>query len=516
MTATTALDPTDLLREAIAPLGSLTPSQPQGQVHVYVRISKDEADDVHGCIRQAVQQLRYCQSKGLEPITDPDTGLPVFMDNDLSASEFATKPRPSYDRMIAAITAGGPRCILITHLERLTRMPEQLEALLKLTRGGHTLWLHSLSHGPLDMANGDNQAILRVMVTFAAQQSAATSRRLKAANQHHRDEGYAHSGNAHFGYVKGGPGGLSVDRYLAGVIQQTAQDMLNGARLADIARTWNHLGVPRAKKGPGGWTGSQVRSTLESPTLSGWVHHQGEKLHKGKWTPILDDDTHGALLQVLAENSRKYKGGAARRLTAWTGILICEKCQTPMNQSGPAHKRIFRCDPQKGGCGKRGINAPKATAALTAWLLEQFREGGLEKLLAQVDPAEVEQARAEVARIQRLQDEADELREDGTWTLGKYRTEYRRLTTELQQASQALGRAQAKVLKVDEAPPVTLAEWEALPPARQWQAVKLLVSHVVVGDRTTARRNVWDPARMVIHPTHDGEPIRLGQEAPAV
>lgn len=53
-----------------------------------------------------------------------------FEDNDSSA--YSGKPRPAYDRMLAAVEAGAVDAIVTWHNDRLHRSPKELEAFIDL------------------------------------------------------------------------------------------------------------------------------------------------------------------------------------------------------------------------------------------------------------------------------------------------------------------------------------------------------------------------------------------------
>ena len=93
-------------------------------IALYARISQDnagESENVHIQLRE-----------GEEYVEDNDGTVSLrFKDNDVSASKFSKKPRPDYERLLAAIERGQVEVIVVTEMTRLYR---RLEELLDLVR----------------------------------------------------------------------------------------------------------------------------------------------------------------------------------------------------------------------------------------------------------------------------------------------------------------------------------------------------------------------------------------------
>jgi site-specific DNA recombinase len=87
---------------------------------IYVRISADRTGAGLGVARQEEDCRPLCARLGWVVVM-------VFCDNDVSA--YSGKPRPQWDAMLAAITAGEVAC---WHVDRLTRSPRELEDVIDL------------------------------------------------------------------------------------------------------------------------------------------------------------------------------------------------------------------------------------------------------------------------------------------------------------------------------------------------------------------------------------------------
>src|SRR5262245_48888058 len=59
-----------------------------------------------------------------------------FEDNDISASKYARQRRPEYRRMLAQVQTAQRCRIVVAHIDRLYRLPKELEELIDLAESG--------------------------------------------------------------------------------------------------------------------------------------------------------------------------------------------------------------------------------------------------------------------------------------------------------------------------------------------------------------------------------------------
>src|SRR5690606_27127111 len=102
-----------------------------------------------------------------------------------------------------------------------------------------------------------------------------------------------------------------------------------------IARRWTAAGLPSTKTGKA-WTGRGVRNVLVSPRYAGIATYKGREVGRGGWEPILDLETHLALVTRLTDPSRTLGASKAGRKpgSLLSGIALCGKCQAPARGSG--------------------------------------------------------------------------------------------------------------------------------------------------------------------------------------
>jgi site-specific DNA recombinase len=94
-------------------------------IALYARLSKDRS----GLSENVQIQLR----EGEEYVEDNGGSVSLrFKDDDKGASKYSTKPRPDFERLIAAIERGEVEVIVVTEMTRLYRRMEQLLDLIKM------------------------------------------------------------------------------------------------------------------------------------------------------------------------------------------------------------------------------------------------------------------------------------------------------------------------------------------------------------------------------------------------
>ena len=90
---------------------------------LYARISLDVTDQALGVGRQVQDCHALAERKGW-------TVAETFIDNDCSAA--SGKPRPQYQKMMAALADGRLDALVCWDVDRLTRSPRELEDVVDL------------------------------------------------------------------------------------------------------------------------------------------------------------------------------------------------------------------------------------------------------------------------------------------------------------------------------------------------------------------------------------------------
>lgn len=391
----------------------------------YARISKDDLRQGNGVQRQEQGIRTYAEREGWELVD-------VLSDNDLSASKYATKPRPGYERFLHLARSGAVERAVIYRVDRLLRIPTELEALIILVEElGGAFRVEALK-GRLDLTTAEGLKYARDRVNDAAFESDLLSERLRDSFDQHAAAGQPWSVRA-FGYacmslrpcegagcchgqhcdhiprhkrccrIPGCPhDGMTVIEREADLLRQAAAAVKAGESLNMIARGWNTVSVLLMASGhapvlgpQGGkrWSSTNVRSVLTGYRQAGLrVHRRGtdeEAVFPGAWDAILDRGDHEALRRMLLEDpDRKAKHPPRRQ--AFTGIIRAEGGEAMSRDLVRGH-RVYR--PRRhGGVG--------AHVAIRAEPLERFIE---ELLFARAESGNlVERVAARRSQAQRI------------------------------------------------------------------------------------------------------------------
>jgi site-specific DNA recombinase len=338
---------------------------------IYARLSKAETGDLEHVDHQVKLCQDYAEARGIP--TDPSL---IFKDPSLSAWKKRVRRR-EWDALMALAADGAVPGILIYAVDRFTRRPKDLEALIELA-DDHGMLIEGPRSGRLDLSTATGRQQARWMAMQAASESDNTSERVKAGLAREMGKGKPMGAGRSFGFEVGG----MVQRpEEAEVIREVAKKLLDGVAAATIAAELNAKGVRTSR---GGWfTSANLIRMVSRPRNGGHILHRGEVIGairtptkfdaKGKVVettdsePILDKDTYDAV-QALIATRRRGRRPTGRFLL--TGLLHCSECERPMN-GATRHKsgvRVYRCPPQLGGCG-RSIDAKHLEEMVAAYMV---------------------------------------------------------------------------------------------------------------------------------------------------
>jgi len=284
------------------------------QAGVYVRISSDPTGQGLGVARQR----RACERKAVERGWHV---AKVFEDNDVSAS--TGKRRPAYEGMLQAIRDKQIDAVVVWDLDRLTRQPIEIEHFISLA-DKFSVDLASVG-GDIDLATDNGRMFARIKGAVARAEVERKSARQKAANVQRRENGKPPQGRRLFGFSGDG---MSLVDDEAKAVREAADDLIAGKSIHGITRKLNERGFTTTAGNP--WKPTEVRRMLQRPRLAGLVSYEGEVIGKGSFPAIIDEDTHHAILGVLADPGR-HKAGPPRKYVL-SGILTCgvEGCGLPL------------------------------------------------------------------------------------------------------------------------------------------------------------------------------------------
>ncbi|WP_323099831.1 recombinase family protein [Intrasporangium sp. YIM S08009] len=275
---------------------------------VYVRISSDPNGKGLGVARQEKACRERAASLGWDVVA-------VYTDNDVSAS--TGKRRPAYEAMLADLETGVAQAVIVWDLDRLTRRPIEIEHFIDLA-DRKKIALASIG-GDVDLSTDNGRMFARIKGAVARAEVERKSARQRAANDQRAERGDPFTGRRPFGYRDGG---RTVDEAEAQEFRTAVQDLLSGRSLRAIVRGMNDRGAVTTAGNP--WRTTELRRLLLNPRHAGLRVHRGEIFGEGNWPPIIDVDTHRAVVAMLRDPSR-HRAGRPRRYLL-TGVARCGTC----------------------------------------------------------------------------------------------------------------------------------------------------------------------------------------------
>jgi site-specific DNA recombinase len=498
---------------------------------IYTRISEDRQEGA-GVRDQFEDATDLCRRNGW-------TDVVPFEDNDISASRYARKNRPSYRAMLNQIREGKIKRIVVAHIDRLYRQPKELEELIDLADAGR-IEIMSVYSGPVDLSTSDGRAMARIQIAIAAKASEDTSRRVLRAKQRNREAGLHNGGARAFGWAKRtltGPDGtrretwdpMTPDPFEADLIRRAVDDVIAGASLTGIAEQWNADGIAQVHvSGPEPrWTNKTVKTILMSPRHAGLVprsieetDEEGNKRSRivpdgpAAWPAIVDRAKWERCREILEE--REARVSYPRRRSLLTGLLLCGNCgavitsshHTPSPDGTP--RRVWRCS---GNPGKVGMNGKRSCGkvSITAGLLEERIIGATFEAVDNSDLSALIKARAEsdrkaaaimsdIADIdRRIRETEDAYARPGGTPRARYEREMNRLEqakADLEGQYSSLGHT-SFLFRYAGRPGALRAKWDSLSIEQQNAAIREAIGRIAIMPATRKGRVPWDPNRLV-------------------
>ena len=308
---------------------------------MYLRISRDPTGLKAGVKRQREDCLALAEKRGWNVVD-------VLTDNDVSA--WRGKARPAYRRMLAMIATHQVDGVVVWHLDRLVRLPKELEEFFEVCQEAGVTNLASVT-GDIDLGTYDGQFMARILGAVAKKESDDKSRRIRRKAREIAEAGRVGGGGTRpFGYDDDR---VTVREDERPLVVEAADRVLAGESVRGIITDWSRRGIATVTGAE--WRSTTLRRMLLSPRIAGMREHQGEVLGEAEWPAIIDRETHERLRVVLTSPARlKCVPGTARRYLL-TGFLCCGRCGAmlvarPKDDKQRAH--VCAAGADFSGCGK--------------------------------------------------------------------------------------------------------------------------------------------------------------------
>lgn len=293
---------------------------------IYARVSSDPRQ----LGRSVAEQEQECRAVAARNGWDVTR---VFVDNDRSASRYATKERPAFAELIQYIELGAVQALVTWEASRLQRDLAAYVKLRELCWRNGVLW--NYSGRTYDLSRADDRRMSAIDAVMAEGESDQTRERVLRAVRANAERGRPH-GRLTYGYRRVYDPDTRelrsqiVDDAQAAVLSETASRFLAGESFYALAREYETRGTPA----PAGthWHPTNLRRLLMNPAYIGKRVHRGVIVGDADWPAIFTDATWWQLQARLSDPARTTRrDGAVRHLL--TGLAECGTCGEPVRLS---------------------------------------------------------------------------------------------------------------------------------------------------------------------------------------
>lgn len=457
---------------------------------VYTRISSDPNDTGLGVERQLKDCLALAERKGW-------TVGEVFPDNDVSAT--SGRPRPAYERMMAALSDGRLDALVVWDVDRLTRTPRELEDVVDLAeRRGIAL---ASVGGDIDLATPQGRLTARIKGSVAKHETEQLSRRVRAKMAERAAAGAPH-GPVAYGWRReqlvddqgrrlGTRDVLHPEQ--AQVVRNAATALLAGDSLRAITARMNAAGLLSLKGNA--WSTTTLRAVLLRERNAGLVVHHGTVVGSGDWEPILDEDTHRRVVAILSDPSRRTSPPSSAIKYLLSGIARCGVCDGPMRvltQGKDGRKSdTYVCQHAYHVRRVRADLDDMVTAHVLTLLALPDAVGALAR---SDDDGEVQQAREKAAALRARLDLAADAYAEGSIDAQQLARITAKLRPEMDGWEQAARAASNAPDLLDLAVPDIADRWAEVPLARKRAVIDALLDIRVDRATRVGGHNAFDPS----------------------
>jgi site-specific DNA recombinase len=431
---------------------------------IYARQSLDRSGEGAAVERQTADCRKLATSRGWS-ITDTIT------DNDLSAS--TGKPRPGYQRLLAAMRAGALDVVVVWHVDRLTRRLVDLEEVIGLCE--QTGVRLATVTGDLDLSTDTGRMLARILASVARGEVERKGARQRSANEQRAQAGRMGWTRRPFGYDRDDAGQVVAVEDEAAGLKAAAELLLGGSTLAAAARMLDDRGLTTTVGKP--WNVTSLRRALLSPRYAGRVTYNGADVAAGQWPVILNAETQDRLTEVLRDVGRRVQQGTEPKFLL-SGLARCGRCgavmfATPMGVKG-RRWQAYRCL----SCYvSRRLDL--VDEVVTAVVVGRLSMSDAVNVLSRTE--DVTALRQEAGELRQRRDDLAGLLADGLLSATAVRERSQKLTEQLRglegRITAALGESPAAVLVAAED---VAAAWEAMPLRDRKRALSLLLTVTIL------------------------------------
>lgn len=452
---------------------------------VYCRISADPTGLRAGVERQEADCRALAEREGWDVVD-------VFVDNDASA--YSGRPRPEYQRLLAAMRS-GLEAVVAWHPDRLHRSPVELEEFIDIVQKRGTR-LATVQTGSWDLTTPSGRMVARQLGAVARYESEHKSDRIRRKMRALAEAGADHGGGSRpFGFEKDR---RTVREDEAVLIREAVEHVRQGGSLRSVAKRWTAEGVPTVTGRP--WTTQVLRGILMSARVAGLREHHGVVVAEADWPAVVDRE---AWEEVRAMLSARTRRGRPSHYLLTGGLARCGLCDARLVARPRSDgRRCYVCasGPNFNGCGKIRVLADPLEELVRDMVLEALDGPGLTEALRHSagDDAEARVLAEAVAGYERRLEALGEAHfVEGILDRDEYARRRATLVERIEAGRAQLGRRSQRTIGLPDAGQHLRDWWNGADHEARRALVALVVEAVVLHP---ARRgyNRFDPSRVEI------------------
>ncbi len=404
----------------------------------------------------------------------------TFTDNDRSASRYATKDRPDFERLIEGIRAGKFDVLVIWEISRQER---DLAVYVKIrdmcTEIGMYFWLVG---GVLYDLRDKND---RMMLGFQAVQAEWMADTIRD-NVLRGIVGAAEAGRPHgkvtYGYRRiyhqrtralvkqepdteirtaTGEDGTVIEYTRADIVRAIIEKVGKGEPLIHIEEELNAKGIPSPEGAT--WRRGIIRKMAMNPAYIGKRVLRGEVVGDGIWPGLVPEDDYWQVVRLLEDPSRTTtRAGRAVHLLSY--VVHCGVCGGPLSSQMVSRHgwtgQVYSCLKRRCAAVKAEFLDEYVERTVVAWMALPETAEMLSKLSG--GDEQVARARAEAARLRAELEDWRKLAEQAEVSAIAYARAEKGLTAQIAEQEAAAAEAGIPPVLRGMVGPHAKASWAAL------------------------------------------------------
>ena len=447
------------------------------KVVIYVRVSTQEQAKEGYSIGEQIERLqKYCEAMGWEIVE-------TFIDPGYSGGD---TDRPGLQAMIKTVKTTDVDKVVVYKLDRLSRSQKDTLFLIEDVFLANNADFVSMSEN-FDTSTPFGRAMIGILAVFAQLEREQIKERMSMGKEARAKEGKWHGGATEpIGYdYDPATELLNVNEYEAMQVRELFSLFLDGVPLRKVEMMFSEKGYTHKH---GTWDPKAMRRILRSKVYLGYNKHKDE-WHKGEHTPIIDEATYGAAVNLLDQRAEHYKMTGVKpgaQTTYLGGLIHCAHCSGKYTkQMGKKRKDgtapMYYVCYSRGGKVKKMIKDPNCKNK--NWKMEdldeiictEIRNLGLEpELIEKIKKEKQEQKTDEPNKIAIIEKELDKIETrisrfmdlygEGIFTIDQVNSKVKPLNEErkgLQKELESLNAAAGR-LSVEDAKEITASFEEVL------------------------------------------------------